>query len=69
MLEGMFKKTYTRIEAGHKAAKIRQKHQKECGRSAINVVHQSMLKMCEIISMHVQNVEDTLESMPSAELK
>ena len=55
MLEGMFKKTYTRIEAGHKAAK--------------NVVHQSMLKMCEIISMHVQNVEDTLESMPSAELK
>jgi len=25
--------------------------------------------MCEIISMHVQNVEDTLESMPSAELK
>ena len=57
------------LRQGIRRQKIRQKHQKECGRSAINVVHQSMLKMCEIISMHVQNVEDTLESMPSAELK
>lgn len=69
MLEGMFKRPTLVLRQGIRRQKIRQKHQKECGRSAINVVHQSMLKMCEIISMHVQNVEDTLESMPSAELK